>query len=186
MGFDIYGLNPKLNTEEKDILKEDFNYLSKADKQLYIKEKEVFEKANPGTYFRNNVWWWRPLWEYVCLICTEVMREEDIIAGDNNSGHIIPEKITTEMSVLLGMSIKNNDHIKYEESYKERIESLPMDRCNLCHGTGKRNDSFFKGECNKCRGEGVVSNFATNYPFHAKNVENFFSFISECGGMQIF
>ena len=25
-------------------------------------------KAEVGQYFRNNVWWWHPLWEYVCEV----------------------------------------------------------------------------------------------------------------------
>ena len=24
-----------------------------------------------GEYFRNNVWWWRPLWDYCCEVDSE-------------------------------------------------------------------------------------------------------------------
>jgi len=36
--------------------------------------------SEKGEYFRNNVWWWRPLWDY-CL------NEHGDIAGQVEHGH---------------------------------------------------------------------------------------------------
>ena len=52
MGFDIYGLNPKLKSERPKI---DWNNHTKAEADQYFKDVEKFEKENPGYYFRNNV-----------------------------------------------------------------------------------------------------------------------------------
>jgi hypothetical protein len=29
-------------------------------------------KNEKGAYFRNNVWWWRPLWEYCEFVAPEL------------------------------------------------------------------------------------------------------------------
>ena len=39
---------------------------------------------NPDKYFRNNVWWWRPLWDYVCNTCYDILSEKDMNAGSYN------------------------------------------------------------------------------------------------------
>ena len=61
MGFDVYGLEPKINTAEPEILNKNWSEFSEEEQELYWKEKNKFEKENPGIYFRNSVWWWRPL-----------------------------------------------------------------------------------------------------------------------------
>ena len=58
MGFDLYGLNPKLKGVKPSI---DWNTATDKDKDNYVKALNIFEEENPGYYFRNNVWWWRPL-----------------------------------------------------------------------------------------------------------------------------
>ena len=36
------------------------------EKYIYFEEYHDYQAMNPGIYFRNNVWNWRPLWNYVC------------------------------------------------------------------------------------------------------------------------
>ena len=185
MGFDIYGMNPKLNTEEIDILKRDFNDLDESEYENYFEARKKFEKENPGVYFRNNVWWWRPLWDYVCAVCKDVITIDDAMGGDSNSGHIINENTTTEMAILLYKEVKEGNHKKYEKQYTKELESIPLEDCNLCDGTGHRTDAIFNGTCNKCEGKGKVKSFQAAYPFSAENVEEFLLFLSESGGIQI-
>ena len=67
MGFDIYGIKPRENTIKPEILKKDWYKLEQQEeKDKYFDAKNKYEEENPGQYFRNNVWWWRPLWDYVC------------------------------------------------------------------------------------------------------------------------
>lgn len=60
MGVDIYGISPKL-TESKPELPDNYEDLSEEQVQFYWKMREEWEQSNPGFYFRNNWWHWRPL-----------------------------------------------------------------------------------------------------------------------------
>ena len=48
-----------------------------------------FEENNPGSYFRNNCWWWRSLWDYTYNECKDILTEKDWESGHYNNGHII-------------------------------------------------------------------------------------------------
>ena len=64
MGMDIFGENPKLSYEKPEIDWE--SNPSEEERSEYFDAITKFELDHPGYYFRNNVWWWRPLWEYIC------------------------------------------------------------------------------------------------------------------------
>ena len=51
MGFDIYGLAPKMKSEKPTI---DWAKATDNDKDKYFKDMNKFEEDNPGYYFRNN------------------------------------------------------------------------------------------------------------------------------------
>ena len=40
-----------------------------------------------GQGFRNNVWWWRPLWDYVCEHCD--LSEKAKQSGNYNDGYLV-------------------------------------------------------------------------------------------------
>jgi hypothetical protein len=160
MGFDIHGINPKIHAERPS-------------------------DDNPGLYFRNNVWWWRPLWEYVTEMCFDVMSEEDRKGGNFNSGYEINEQTTIEMVKVLTILVKSGFVKEYERTYKEMQENAELEECNLCNGTGKRDDKHVKGKCNKCFGKGEHEPFDNNYPFDEENVINFIEFLEESGGIKI-
>ena len=185
MGFDIYGLKPKENTKKPHILTEEWEVLDKEQKDLYWKIEEKYDKENPGIYFRNNVWYWRALWTYVCNICEDVMTTEDMKAGDSNSGYEISESTVDNMLSKLMVELALQNHLKYEELYNKELEDLPNEKCSLCKGTGKRNDEYVKGECNGCKGEGDRRPWSTSYNFEHKNVEEFVAFLAESGGIKI-
>ena len=60
MGFDLHGLNPS-GKENVEAL-EDVGPSGFFDESA---ESEWKAEAQAGVYFRNNVWYWRPLWAYV-------------------------------------------------------------------------------------------------------------------------
>ena len=77
MGFDLYGLNPINTTNvQKPIIDWTANP-SDEERDRYFKEMETYEKAVPGDYFRNNVWYWQPLWKYICMICDDILTNEE-------------------------------------------------------------------------------------------------------------
>ena len=103
MGFDLHGLKPIINKKESKKMKKlmkrwgDKNgwYLDwKKDfpekvKSKYFKLKDKHHYNNPGIYFRSNVWWWRPIWQYVSLFCDDFLSVKDIAAGHSNDGETI-------------------------------------------------------------------------------------------------
>lgn len=189
MGFDVYGLNPKENTKKPKILTEDVWSMGEEEKEKYFKADEKFNKDNPGVYFRNNVWWWRPLWNYVCGVCEDVMSEKDMIAGTGNEGLKINESTTDRMVEKLITEIALDNHLKFEIEYMESLKNLPKEDCTICDATGKRKNPPEIGagdiKCNGCNGRGKKDPWAASYPFSAENVEEFVNFLSESGGIQI-
>jgi len=189
MGFDVYGVNPKRNTEKKPILLKDYFNLPEDEREEYIEASKEFEKENPGEYFRNNVWWWRPLWDYVCNVCKDVMSEKDVQAGHYNDGVIINAETCDAMLEKLMVELATDGHTNFANQYKVEQENAPLEDCDLCEGTGKRKPAPQTGagdvHCNKCDGKGETKPWSSNYPFSVENVEEFVSFLSECGGMQI-
>jgi len=143
-------------------------------------------KNDTGDYFRNNVWWWRPLWSYVCEVCDEVMSEEEMCKGTSNSGYGIDKDMKDEMLVRLKAEVVSGRALKYEKDYKKKLDDMPLEECDICKGSGKRNDEHVKGECNACNGYGKTEPFETNYPFSVENVECFIKFLENNDGFNIF
>ena len=184
MGFDIIGIAP-VEHIPKPVFDKDFYSMNENEREQYAEAINIYHNENPGAYFRNNCWWWRPLWDYVCAVCKDILDDSDICAGHYNDGHIIDADTVAYMCILLNKEVRENNHVEYEKLYKENLLALPLEDCNLCNATGQRNDEYVKGTCNKCQGKGKVENFQTSYPFSAKNVENFLLFLSESGGIKI-
>ena len=42
--------------------------------------------SKTGSYFRNNCWWWRPLWRYCCVGGKDLIDKEPEIGGGYNDG----------------------------------------------------------------------------------------------------
>ena len=119
-------------------------------------------KKGEETYFRANVWTWRPLWKLVCIetnLSSEVYEE-----GSLNNGFLINKK----MSKKIYNKLKNIDIDKEIKLYNEYLISLPLEDCNNCKGKGKKN----KKDCVVCTNEyskqdgipiGKQKNFQTSY-----------------------
>jgi hypothetical protein len=165
---------------------------------------DVVGRLNNDAYFRNNVWWWRPLWDY----CIEVA--PDLCGGVNghfNDGDGLDEENSLALAKVLRSRIDSGHTMAYQIEYYRRLSTLPRSKCVHCAGTGIRTDAVGvkmgmptreleadlkvllgrdAGWCNGCRGEGSVEHFDANYPFSVENVEEFADFLEECGGFSIF
>ena len=156
-----------------------------------------------GEYFRNNVWWWRPLWDYCTDVAPHLCGE---VSGHYNDGDGLDEQGARELAVILRSNIEGGYTAAYEAEYNEYIASLPRHKCDLCEGTGIRTDKVGQdmgmptrelepevaiivgrthGWCNSCRGEGKVDDFNAGYPFSVENVQEFAAFLEGCGGFKI-
>tara|TARA_R100000152_G_C6709917_1_gene137724 strand:- start:357 stop:863 length:507 start_codon:yes stop_codon:yes gene_type:complete len=167
MGFDIYGMNPKIHKEQerysvynkyKDMdFKQKWEELD-ADEDLrnqYWREHEDYEENNPGIYFRNNVWWWRPLWRYVCEQFPDILNERDEEAGGYNDGHAISESKAIKIGIGLTAKLESGEVEEYAKSFEQEREGLDDDDWNK------------------------------HYPFNVENVEQFAKFCLDCGGFEI-
>ena len=120
MGFDLYGIEPKENMKEPAILKKNiFKMRSDKQKEKYWNARDLYNEKNPGIYFRNNVWWWRPLWDYVCEVCYQVMTDEDVQAGQYNDGVDISKETSIKMYKILETLLDAGEVKKKEEAYKK-------------------------------------------------------------------
>lgn len=194
MGFDISGLNPKMNKD-----RDSFPMLSKWDgvawperdrdkkwskeQDKYWKEENEFRKINCGDYFRNNVWWWKPLWNYCYKVCDDLLTKEEWESGTYNDGHEYSEKKCLEMAELLQEQIDKGYCMKYEVEYKTWQLNLPKEPCYTCNGNNRGHKK--KKDCKGCEGTGERDNWSASYPFDVENVQRFVNFLKECGGMSI-
>ena len=175
MGMDVHGLNPIIrretsNVEVRDLLEQDWTKLSEDDLGKYFEAKQQYEEDNPGIYFRNNVWWWRPLWHFVSFACENILTDKDVEQGSWNDGHIISKTKANRIAKRLHRLIKDGKVKEYEDEYKKELESLEQLDCDLCEATGRRNEPPQTGagdymECNGCDGTGKTDDWARSYPF---------------------
>jgi hypothetical protein len=156
-----------------------------------------------GSYFRNNVWWWRPLWDY----CVEVAPElcEDV-SGHYNDGDGLNAEGASQLSTILFDELLSGRTAEYEKNRNMELAELPRENCDLCSATGIRTDAIgvdmgqpekelpvevqiltgrTRGWCNGCGGIGTKENWAMSYPFSLDNVREFAEFLSDCGGFSI-
>lgn len=160
-----------------------------------------------GEYFRNNVWWWRPLWDYVIEVGGEILDVNTAEYGHYNSGAGLNADGAIKLGKLLLSEIESGRTALYEQNYNKYIASLPLQECEWCDGTGIRTDAVgvdhgmptreldeataialgrTHGTCNGCNGEGKREQFDASYPFNEDNVREFAEFLLDCGGFEIY
>ena len=174
MGFDLSGEKPKIRRTSKkkfpmfhiiDKLAWDEQHkmvdsLTDEDRKKYYKEMDGFYDHNPGVYFRNNCWWWRPLWNYVCDECKDILTEEDMTRGSYNDGHLINEKKAKLIADRLNEKLKSKEVDTFAKAYEKERQIAK-----------KSDDKDLK--------------FMSSYPFNVDNVKRFMVFCKESGGFVI-
>ena len=130
MGFDIYGMNPVTDTKKpvpqdftKKKVDEDnyFTEMSKSERQKYFDAKWEWEGRNPGTYFRNNVWWWRPLWDFTCYY-VGCLTDTDHEQGHFNSGHEISKNKAEQIALTLKELLEDGEVDLYKAWYENETK----------------------------------------------------------------
>lgn len=187
MGFDLKGIKPTGGPipDQPDWL-DDSKY-SEMKRKAYF----TWQDNTPGAYFRNNVWYWRPLWKFVCEQCDDILTRKDMEEGISNNGH----KISRAKAKRIALRLKeiNNKLEDFEDKHTKYLKSIPKVDCSVCNGTGLRNDDIGivarsknpEYTCNGCSGEGKRDDFETHYPFSASNVRDFAKFCNNSGGFEI-
>jgi hypothetical protein len=149
-------------------------------------------RSEEGKYFRNNVWWWRPLATYCCEIAPDITSACKY--WQSNDGDGLDDAASIALANVLQGEIDSGATAAYARRYTSNLEMMPNEPCRICAGTGTRppvpqcgagdikNGGF---KCNGCSGTGHVRPSDTNYPFDVENVAEFITFLRDCGGFRI-
>lgn len=159
-----------------------------------------------GEYFRNNVWWWRPLWDYASQVAEDIINEELADGGHYNDGQGLDAVGATALGYRLLLEIESGRCAEHEAEYRKALSEIPMEDCELCGATGIRTDKVGMeagmhekaleeavaivvgrefGWCNACNGLGKREPWAASYPFSVENVREFAEFCLASGGFSI-
>ena len=159
--------------------------------------------GNSGNYFRNNVWWWRPLAEYVKTVAPDMVTQ----GWHYNDGEGLNAEDSVKLANLLKAELDSGRTVEYQIRYEAWQAALPRRLCQICGGSGVRSDGIGMqtgqttkiipsdppghpragqvGWCNGCDGVGTVPDIASQYPFSAENVADFVDFLRESEGFTI-
>ena len=167
----------------------------------------VKPSTKEGEYFRNNLWWWRPLWDYCANVADDLIDEETYTGGHYNDGVGLDADGARALGMRLLEEIQSGRTAEFEQRYRQEVAELPMEECETCHGTGIQRDKWgveqglhdkaldpevaavvgrTHGTCNACKGYGKRPNWATHYPFNVENVQEFANFLMGSGGFAIY
>ena len=205
MGMDVYGINPKQNKpmsefpvyykykkmeaqdggDNIDGFKQKWKELD-ADEKLkkqYHKEWDEYEEVNVGYYFRNNCWWWRPLWNYCYQVAPDLIDEKLWDSGHNNSGAGLNDKDARLLGNRLLQQIREGKTIEYQAEYQQYLDDIPDNDCGVCDGNNRGNNKM--KDCKRCNTTGKSKNFNKDYTFDVDNVKEFAEFCIQSGGFEI-
>jgi len=149
-------------------------------------------KNKKGEYFRNNVWFWHPLWSY-CESNYPVVTSK-CKDGHSNSGDGLNASDAKKLAKLIKKDLENGKAQLYADQYSEWQQSLPKEPCSPCRGTGvykckTTNDGVEIEEerpCGNCDKTGMSEAWAKNYPFALENLKEWQEFLDNCGGFNIY
>ena len=208
MGFDLYGENPKVVkgfSDKKSERYEELASMSYSDREKqgfndeYWELQSEWENNNPGNYFRNNVWWWRPLWTFTCDHCADFLTEDDMNGGCYNDSYIITENKAIAIAERLYEALKEpetqeylDNHMKVMEKAKKHNEMIEQEKKALDEIavaiTGDKNVApiDYPKDLKKKFDELMKKrDWASSYPINRENIENFARFAEQSGGFSI-
>jgi len=200
MGMDLYGINPKTKTKApkrpEGMYEEGVPQPSAEAIDKYYSELHEYQQQE-GTYFRNNVWWWRPLAEYI-IDHTKCVDEKDRDEWHSNGGHEVDEQQANAIADQLEHLLKTG-HVEtfahdYEQErkecaeYNDKVDVLFQRlREKVKKETGKdlAPADYPKADHDEWERLYKKLKHTANYPFTVDNVKEFISFARNSGGFRI-
>ena len=198
MGFDLYGMNPH-NPNKAVKPKMDWDSQpTREETDKYFKEKSKYQEEVVGDYFRNNVWWWRPLANYV-IKYTGCVEEEDAQMWGENSGHEVDDETAKQIHNQLQVLIESGHTKKFEADYeKERLKAekhndkVEKELKKFCKSVEKRLGKtnlapaeFPKADHDEWERIYHKRKWNASYTFSVENVKEFAEFCRFSGGFKI-
>jgi len=189
MGVDIYGISPKLNSEEP--VRIDHMTATEEQRDAYYVAMENFQEENPGYYFRANWWSWRP----IHLIADLAIKVADLPLSTKGWGSNDGDGLKTQLDCDLLADAMDMFIILNKKEMSE-----DNDRIYICMGAWVRQDgTFINADLEEQLSEehplgtvmysGVVDSTGT-LAFSAHSVsldyiKEFITFLRNCGGFEI-
>ena len=200
MGMDIYGVNPIIHkgTKEPQRPKNLHEGASDEDVKEYFQKQQAYEDKNVGIYFRNNVWWWRPLANFIIEKCDWLTEEQKERLHDNSGFEFSEHEAVTIADTL---QKKVDDGTAAEREEVNRREMKVAEEWNKgIHAQQEELEKEVKKETGdaklvpydypehfKKKWDDLQKQIDRNdsYPFREANVKEFICFLRECGGFQV-
>ena len=104
---------------------------SKGFSDEYYTLMSKYENANPGAYFRNNVWWWRPLWSFVCEHCDDILTEKDMNGGNYNDSYIISRTKAEAIAKRLEEVIETEETKMWIKEHMDTLEQAKRNNAQV-------------------------------------------------------
>jgi hypothetical protein len=155
-------------------------------------------KTEKGEYFRNNVWWWRRLAEFVCEY-TGVVDDKDKERWQFNDNHHVTAQEAKEIAKQLRYLIKTGQVAKYEEQVRKEMEEAEVRNKKVQKLLDKLKAKAIEMTNNKDispreypspldeKWEKLwhMQDGRDSYPFNKNNVEEFIKFCEDSNGFSI-
>ena len=203
MGFDLHGENPTIKEGTVRPEEIDWDTATDKDKEKYWDLQREFRANNPGEYFRANVWFWRPIWSFVCEVCPDILTEEDFEKGQYNDNHLIEvdrakdiaKRLREKMDLAIERQKKYDAEAPNKEKFNKMLEdaasfiyekiSKPKSELITCPGDMKIHDPENYERWEKLTHYGNLKFDEMSYPINAKAIEEFAEFAEHSGGFRI-
>ena len=206
MGVDIYGRKPELKKKEPQ-RPENFEELTRIEQAPFYEEMDQFLNNNPGAYFRNNWWHWRPL-QYMIGYFDDIDDDmnipvEEIAAINENSGKGVSSDETCKKlaksfrEFIEMMEEKGHKHLYVNTNCWEYQSLSPA-------GEMKRTTIFqepteWEAKAIKALNETLSDKpyffekptydnveFSSSHETNIDNIKDFTDFLENCGGFKVY
>jgi len=201
MGVDCFGLSPR-NPKNLEMPTIDWDTEpSEEERQKFWDAKDEYEKEVPGHYFRNNWWYWRPMWNYACVLGIKhgIVTHRIASWGNENSGKKVNGKLAKKWGELILWDISEGNPREFEETYMQEYKlaqehnnqiekALDILREVVQAETGNEHivPDDYPEEHRKSWDElWTKRNHQGSYPFSEENLKEFAQFMIESGGFSI-
>ena len=188
MGVDISGMNPIHRSPKPEY--PNWNTIEQDEKDLFWDTLSKWESENPGDYFRSNWWGWRP----IVMLCEYASEENELNIdfsnwGSNDGAGLDNQKDCNRLADALEEII----HTSTQMEEPSDVIYLNLGSWTDINGrflgeeiSQQLNEQYEVGEI--LYGSVVMEDGKIVQPSHSaplRHVQNFISFLRECGGFEI-
>jgi len=200
MGMDVYGVNPtiRVNTKKPERPKDLHKGASDEVIKKYFAQEQEYEDKNPGVYFRNNCWWWRPLAYFITEKCDWLTTEQKERLQDNSGFEFSHHEAGTIAETLQKMVDDGTAAEREEVNKREMAIAEEWNKgINAQQGELEKEAKKETGDAKlvpydypehfKKKWDDLQKQIdrKAHYPFKEANVKRFICFLRECGGFQV-